>query len=206
MKLICWHGWGYDNTFFAPLLKILYDFDILCINEGYFGSPYLPDVMPEMAVGIGHSQGFSRLIQKFPTLAGYVSLNGFTQFMQSQNFPNGIPKASLGAMIQQYQRHPDIVLQNFYERTGHIHVVGNSQRNDELLRQNLTALRPLSIKLPPAPVLAIAGKDDLIAPLSLQRDCFSKLHIIENANHSLLPTHASECARLIRSFFKNIVP
>ncbi|WP_051908777.1 alpha/beta fold hydrolase [Candidatus Odyssella acanthamoebae] len=204
MKLICWHGWGYDNTFFAPLMKILTDVDIICVNEGYFGAPYIPPVANDVAIGIGHSQGFSRLIQTFPNLQGYVSLNGFTQFMRSQNFPNGTPKAMLGAMIQQYQRHPDVVLQTFYERTGHPHLGAPLHRNDELLRQNLTALRSLSIKLPEAPILAIAGTDDLITPVTLQQDCFSKLHLIENANHSLLPTHATVCATLIRSFIESI--
>lgn len=204
MKLVYWHGWGYDSTFFAPLRKILHDFDAICINEGYFGIKTIPDHIPETAVGIGHSQGFSRLAQKFPHLSGYVSLNGFTQFVQSPAFTNGVPKASLGAMIQQFQRYPEVVLQNFYERTGHFLPLGQSTRNDDLLRQQLVALRSLAITQPSAPTLAISGSNDLITPLALQKSCFPELHVIESANHALIYQYPKDCANLIRKFIQGL--
>lgn len=204
MKLIYWHGWGYDSTFFAPLRKILSSWQTICADEGYFGAPIFPSVSTEIAIGIGHSQGFSRLIQLHPNLTGYVSLNGFTQFMQSQNFVNGIPKPVIGAMIQQFQRKPDDVLGTFYDRAG-LNPSLSSNRNNPLLLQNLAALRSLKIGLPNKPILAIAGEADQIAPIALQQDCFTNLHIVKNANHCLIQTHAQECAHLIAHFIKRII-
>lgn len=204
MQLIYWHGWGYDSTVFAPLLKILAEFDAICISEGYFGETSIPQTIHSEAIGIGHSQGFSRLVQTFPHLKGYVSLNGYTQFLQSHSFANGIPKAVLGAMIQQFQRHPDKVLESFYRNCGYLPDYSALKRNDELLRQNLTALRSLSVPRPRAPVLAIAAAEDQIVPLKLQQDCFTQIQIIDQANHSLIPQHALPCASLIRRFIESL--
>lgn len=209
MKFIYWHGWGYDSTFFSPLTTILSDlseFNAIHVNEGYFGTPHIPlDInSPEQTIGIGHSQGFSRLIKTYPNLKAYISLNGFTQFMQSPDFPAGTPKSVLGAMIQQFQRHPQTVLETFYRKTGYVQKEWQFNRDDELLRQNLTALRSLKAKLPNAPILAIVSEQDLIAPKELQQLCFPDYHLIHGSGHSLVYSHGIECANLIVDFIKNL--
>jgi pimeloyl-[acyl-carrier protein] methyl ester esterase len=204
MTIIYWHGWGYDSTFFAPLRKILSAFKEICVDEGYFGIPHVPKTLPDQSIGIGHSQGFSRLIHRFPNLLGYVSLSGFTQFMQGSTFPHGVPKPVLGAMIQHFQRDPDTVLKKFYHQVGLNPPLNQDFRNDELLRQNLVALRSLKISLPEAPLLAIAGSEDLITPPPLQQNCFPAVHVIEGAHHDLLSTHAEACATLIPQFIRTL--
>ncbi|AQS91443.1 biotin synthase [Gluconobacter albidus] len=108
------HGWGFDASFWAPLLAHLPNVSAQVVDCGYFGAahrPALPD-MPYLA--IGHSAGSLALLgQDLPGCEGLVFFNGFPRFTAAADFPDGTPERVLTRMRARLKRDPVAVLHDF---------------------------------------------------------------------------------------------
>ncbi|WP_052046018.1 alpha/beta fold hydrolase [Candidatus Paracaedibacter symbiosus] len=208
-QLIWSHGWGFDTTFFKPLLQALPDYDHLLIDWGYFGDPSFRTAASYPCVGIGHSLGFAKLLElprlwAPPSFSGLISLGGFTKFCQHADFKVGIPRRVVQRMVDKFATQPRQVLSDFYQSCGYDQ---DWAQPSFLSLQRLTAdlqfLKTVSTRLPKVPHLAIAGETDQICSLAQQQTLFDRVEIVKGA-HNFPATHIDETATLIRHFLKEL--
>lgn len=108
------HGWGFDATFWHPLLAHFPELDARIVDHGYFGRPNNPALPEEPFVAVGHSAGVLWLLgRELPGCRGLVSFNGFARFSQAADFPDGTPQRVLNRMRMRLARDSDGVLNDF---------------------------------------------------------------------------------------------
>lgn len=201
---IVWsHGWGFNADFFTPLCQALPKFHHNILDWGYFGKPHIPTLdLHKPIIGIGHSLGLAKLLDLKLPFTALVSLAGFTHFCQSRAFQAGTPLRVLARMEEKFILNPQQVLADFYVSCGYKAFPFVAQPlNLQLLQQDLSQLRTLSIDLPKIPLLAIAGKSDRVCPLSQQQAQFDPITIIQGAHH-FPQVNPVQTALLIQQFLK----
>lgn len=203
LQLIWSHGWGFNATFFMPLIRALPEHEHFIINWGYFDdSPFTypkPDLSRSL-IGIGHSLGFAKLFDLPFSYERVISLGGFTCFCQSDSFAIGTPVRILQRMFNRFQSHPQQVLQDFYVSCGfnqpYLHP---TSLNLERLSKDLELLMRVDISIPTIAYLALSGGDDQICSLPQQKAMFNPLQIVEGA-HNFPVVNYLETASLINQF------
>lgn len=114
ITLYCHHGWSYDETFWAPLLAHLPNVTPLLVNEGYYGAPAFPPPPSTPYWAVGHSAGVMALLgQEHPSCLGLIAINGFAQFHESDDFPQGVPTRMITRMQRRLATQPSDVLSSF---------------------------------------------------------------------------------------------
>ncbi|HEX4857141.1 MAG TPA: hypothetical protein VFV28_10030 [Limnobacter sp.] len=71
-------------------------------------------------LGLGHSQGFQKLIELSVRWHRLFSLHGFTRFTSGPDFQEGTPPRVMSRMVQKAEQNLPLVLQDFHERCGHV--------------------------------------------------------------------------------------
>ncbi|MFT8808294.1 alpha/beta fold hydrolase [Gluconobacter sp.] len=108
------HGWGFDASFWAPMLAHLPDVTAQVVDCGYFGAEHRPALPDAPYLAVGHSAGSLALLgQDLPGCEGLVFFNGFPRFTATPDFPDGTPERVLMRMRARLKRDPDAVLKDF---------------------------------------------------------------------------------------------
>ncbi|MFT8364912.1 MAG: biotin synthase [Gluconobacter cerinus] len=113
------HGWGFDASFWDPMLQHLPSLKASVVDKGYFGCPYAAPKPEQPYLAIGHSAGTLDLLgQDLPECLGLIMFNGFGRFSESNDFLEGVSLRVLERMKRQLQRSPKTVLNDFRQRCG----------------------------------------------------------------------------------------
>ncbi len=191
------HGWAYSLDFFTPLLFTLADdypdlmpqFRTLGMEQGYFERPAgvyewtgkhwskvteMDIKTCSIAIGIGHSLGFSKLLELRLQTAYWVSLHGFTRFTSHEHGQPGTPKRLIERMLSKLSSHPARVLQDFWARAEDrklpLEPFKASAVNLERLASDLQSMLGMDLtralcEIPENQLLAIwSGEDQIVAP------------------------------------------
>lgn len=169
ITLYCHHGWSYDQTFWAPLLAQLPHVTPLLIDEGYYGAPSFPPPPSTPYWAVGHSAGVMALLgQELPQCLGLIAINGFAQFHESDDFPQGIPSRMIARMQRRLTTQPNDVLHSFRQSCGDHSPLPNAPLQSDRLYAGLERLchdnhRPFLDRWN-GRLYSLAGADDPLSP------------------------------------------
>lgn len=223
--LLMAHGWGYNHRFFDAFIQSLptnirETTLFVCLEAGYFPEQATAGLMvqanqawihhPTEALhslvlahaevpwlGLGHSLGFSKLLDFSVRWHSLFSLHGFTHFTSSEQYTEGTPPRVLARMIQKAEQNIAEVLTNFHTRCGH--AADWATLNEHTLLADLRSMQHLDTTTALQTTLAHgadfhawAGTNDDIVPLPLAQACFNPT--LSKQGHTLY-TLAAEHAR-----------
>ena len=166
-------------------------------------------------VGIGHSFGLNRLLACGSALwDGLLSISGFLCLVAQADNPTGVPARVLQRMQKTFQRTPQAVLADFYQRCGVKDMMMADKMPESLLLQQLVALSSVdgrdvwhAYRKRGCPTVAVHARDDAIVPYAMAHAQFSDLqadyHEWENGGHFLPVTKPKECRRLVADFLRS---
>jgi pimeloyl-[acyl-carrier protein] methyl ester esterase len=199
--LVLVHGWGYDASFWRPLIEALPDAECLAWDLGYYGEPALPPPGRE-AVAVGHSHGVLWLLRQRPfAWHGLVSINGFSRFSAAPDLPQGVPLAQVDRLGATLEADPSACLAGFRQRCGDM-TPPPSTPNVSRLLDSLEHLRQWDER-PALPGLALCGETDKVVPAPLSRALFPEGITRWHAGGHLLPQQDPDwCAGEIRTWLK----
>lgn len=171
------HGWAFDahsmTRFHQSLLSAFPAAHIVAFDIGFTGSQETPDLAADKHwVAIGHSYGFSYLMQQSVDWHAAIALNGFTHFCKREDRPEGVPIQTVEAMLANLPVAPHAVLKRFYRLCKAPWPV-IERPNTATLYEHLMRLRDLNIEPPSCRTLSLITSDDDVVPPALGRACFS---------------------------------
>lgn len=227
--LVFLHGWGYGPFVWEAWTAASADRPVVLLDAGYFGPQQLeiPD-NPDGWVGIGHSQGFARLLEMNLPWRGLVGLCGFLRFCRlpgQPDRPGGTSPELLDAMLARLDQDPADVLRRFTRRCGQQADCPEPPQGEGLqrLREGLLYLRGLDLPTPEraTPTLLVHARDDRIVPLELAQEAQSRLsdtrpdtrpgarpgarlEVFETGGHVLPFTRTADCLRTVREFLHEL--
>ena len=199
--VILLHGWGYDASFWQPLIDALPDMECLAWDLGYFGAPsFLPP--DREAVAVGHSHGAQWLLRQRPfDWRGLVSINGFSRFAAAPDLPDGVPLAQIDRLSASLEEDPLGCLTGFRQRCGDM-TPPPAGPDVARLQESLERLRDWDER-PALPDLVLCGEADKVVPAPLSRALFPKAVTRWHAGGHLLPQQDPDwCAGEIRTWLK----
>lgn len=199
--LVLLHGWGYDASFWQPLIAALPDMDCLAWDLGFFASPsFLPP--DRNAVAVGHSHGAQWLLRQRPfAWRGLVSINGFSRFAAAPDLPQGVPLAQIDRLSASLKEDPLGCLTGFRQRCGDMTPPPDGPDVARLL-ETLERLREWDER-PAIPNFALCGEADKVVPAPLSRALFPAGITRWHAGGHLLPIQDPDwCAGEIRTWLK----
>jgi pimeloyl-[acyl-carrier protein] methyl ester esterase len=214
------HGWGYSPRCWQPLLPLLRDHAVHCVDFGYWQDassipwpPILPAAVTRQPwIGVGHSLGFMWLLQQdLQQLQAAISLYGFSRFAVAPDWPHGVPPRAFAPMRAYLPHDPVGLLKGFYQMAGDQTDFPAGHPNAHALSQGLDLLEQgdgraalAGLAARHVPLQAIAAQHDQIVPPALSRASFEGSEIIwqPHARHCLSasPADWQGYAQLIRRF------
>ncbi|HEB79980.1 MAG TPA: alpha/beta fold hydrolase [Rhodospirillales bacterium] len=189
--LVLVHGWGFDESFWAPLMAALPEARCKTVA---LGSRQVVVSGPGPVIAVGHSLGFLWLLHEQPfAWSALVAINGFTRFI------DGVAPRTLQRMIIGLERAPEKTVADFMALCG---AEAPERLDVERLRQGLQWLMDWdareALEAETAPVAALAGRSDPIVPAAASEAAFkSRLHW-RDGGHLLPLTDPDWCAERIR--------
>lgn len=227
--LLLAHGWGYNHRVFDPLVKALPNAMrettlLACLEAGYFDDQAPSGLMVYTEgewihhpletlhslvlahanlpwLGLGHSLGFSKLLDFSVRWRGLISAHGFTRFVSNDAQPEGTAPRVLDRMCRKAEQNLPEVLNEFHERCGFN--AAFAALNEQALLVDLHGMQTLDCATAlraalsnGAELFAWAGLQDKIVPLPLTQACFNEP--LNNQGNQLI-TLAAEHAELART-------
>ena len=204
MKFVLVHGWGFHSGVWDHLIPHLEGHELFLIDLGFMrGGPRAAHEMPAGSLCIGHSFGVMWLLKHGPRpMRGLVSIAGFDCLHKY------VSKNVLEAMREGMRRDPQAQLQQFWEIAGFAGHEPTGDLDGGGLRGGLDWISTWDageeLKNLGAPVLALAGKDDRIAPEDASEAIWggaaAELHWLDAGGHLLPLTEPEWCAAHINRF------
>jgi pimeloyl-[acyl-carrier protein] methyl ester esterase len=193
------HGWAGAPDIWKGVVNLLQDtgipaYDIHHWDQGYFGPPHDPALATDgPIIGIGHSLGVALLLGR-GGLAGLLSINGFSRFTATVDFPAGTPPRLLAQMRRRFAADPVAVLADFTARAGL--PLPQGEADIERLAHGLERLADIDNRNAPSPqpFKALAGLEDPIVPPAHSEACFPGRVEWLPGGHALPLTAAATCA------------
>jgi hypothetical protein len=218
--LLLAHGWGYNHRFFDPLVKTLpastLETTLLaCLEAGYFDDQAHSGLMiytegewihhpletlhslvlahAEVPwLGLGHSLGFSKLLDFSVRWCNLISVHGFTRFVANALHPEGTAPRVLDRMCRKAEQQMPEVLAEFHQRCGHATTF--ARLNEQNLLADLRSMQTLdsataldTARANGTGLMAWAGLEDKIVSLPLAQACFHNTKLITlTAEHAEL--------------------
>ena len=213
------HGWGHDCSYWKNIAPLFNNFRCVFYDAGYFEnklhetSGYTTDIL---WVGIGHSIGFAKLLEKHHKhkikLSALVGIQSFVNFLGNDRRLNKNRSMILNGMISAFKESPIQVLKEFRKNSG-FPDVDFGQINFDLLLQDLEHLKTSFAISDDLNTLIIASKDDPIVDNTLINDNFSnneqaKNHILKFINcntHTLGYDNPKIVYDCIMNFVKDVI-
>lgn len=193
------HGWGFDASFWTPMLAHLPDVSAQVVDCGYFGSEHRPALPDAPYLAIGHSAGSLALLeQDLPGCEELVFFNGFPRFTAAPDFPDGTPERVLTRMRARLKRDSAAVLHDFRALCGTDAPLSGTPDVDALDR-GLEALQTLDCRPQAANwndrLHWMTGADD---PFGATKAGFAPPGERVEGGHLLPLTHPGLCADFVR--------
>ena len=199
------HGWGYNHTFFSPLISQCPQHErestlFVCLEAGYFPEQAQAGLMVHQDndwqwhpletlhslvlahagvpwVGLGHSLGFSKLLEFAVRWHTMISVHGFTHFVKTNPHTEGVAPKVLQRMVHKARTNMPEVLNDFHQQSGH--ALNWRTLNEPALLSDLQGM----VELNTGPALeaclalgsglvAITSPLDKIVPDGLSHACF----------------------------------
>lgn len=212
--LVLLHGWGYGPWVWSDWVAAFPERPVAVLDAGYFGPesldiPYNPDGW----AGIGHSQGFARLLGLNISWRGLVGFGAFLRFCRLPGQDSGTPPELLDAMLARLDTDPADVLRRFTRRCGQ-EARCHAPLDDAGLKRlhaDLRYLQALDLVAPrvAAPTLLAHAADDRIVPLDLAREAKDRLpgawlEVFDKGGHVLPFSRTADCIQLVREFLHGL--
>ena len=187
------HGFGFDAHFWERIAPFFSREKCSFIDLGYFNNRTENQYLDNQAiVGIGHSIGFSKLLSMYSHFDCLIGLNGFINFLGSDQAIAKKRQSELKALRSSFLKEADTTLRNFYVRCAVPELIecNNFSHLDlDLIVSDLQWLQK-EYKLPDVPTLILSSDDDIVVPRSITSDNFREHHGVKldgimNAGHAL---------------------
>ncbi|GAB4462360.1 MAG: hypothetical protein OHK0037_13110 [Elainellaceae cyanobacterium] len=221
IEAIAYHGWGFDADIWQPWAAALQaaGVEVHLFNRGYFGLPNQPSFSqnPTRKVILAHSYGLHLCpVEQIHAADLLLIFSGFSSFHPLAGRSRDRSKSILQIMIQQFEKTPDLVIQNFYKKCFSPADIDEAwiedsprfqtrktQINPTLLLQDLRhleqSIQNLENVSQTAQAIAFHGQSDRIVPFPDTPDQATHLLAraefisIPNAGHLLHLTHFDRC-------------
>jgi pimeloyl-[acyl-carrier protein] methyl ester esterase len=213
MNSLCFvfcHGFGFDATYWQAMRQHCQPHPVWCMDLGYGGATQhvMKDNLREGAcvIGIGHSLGFSKLLQSGLPFDYLIGLNAFRNFLGFDAKLASKRARELAQLSTRLTRSAQHGLALFYQRTGVPAPVNHWQTvNQAQLLADLSALAYPVSDLPDIKQLILASVDDPVVPPELVWDNFAAcphvtVEILPNGQHALGYRESSLVMQRIMSF------
>jgi len=211
MRFVFVHGWGFDAGFWAPLCDALGEPRCFTADLGFLGPRDINIPTSEPYIAVGHSFGVQWLLENcadHPWRA-LISINGFSRFTKSDDFPYGTDPRILRRMIAGFAKRPETVCHDFLKLCG-VETLVVGELNTARMLDGLHALRDWDQREAfdrcAVPVLALTGGADPLASPDLNAAVFSPHTVLvkPDGNHILPLSAPSWCAERITEFLELI--
>lgn len=208
IRFVFCHGFGFDTHFWERIAPYFSQEKCSFVDLGYFNNRTENQYLDTQAIiGIGHSMGLSKLLSMYSNFDCLIGLNGFINFLGSNQAIHQKRQKELKALRSSFLKDADITLRNFYLRCGTSELIecNNFSKLDiDIILSDLQWLKK-EYKLPDVPTLILNSDDDIVVPLSITLDNFSKqpwvkLDSIVDAGHALGFRKPKEVYEKIMSF------
>lgn len=202
------HGFGFDTHFWERIARFFTQQNCSFIDLGYFNNRIENQYLDNQAIiGIGHSMGFSKLLSMYSNFDCLIGLNGFINFLGSDQAIYQRRQKELKALRSSFLKDPATTLKNFYLRCAAAKLIEYNDFSNIKIDLMLSDLQWLQKKhkLPDVPTLILSSDDDTIVPFSIIADNFRgqpwvKLDSIVDAGHALGFRKPKEVYEKIMSF------
>lgn len=237
--LLMAHGWGYNHRFFNAFLNTLptpvrETTLFVCLEAGYFPEQSKAGLMiqteglwlhhPAEALhslvlahaevpwlGLGHSLGFSKLLDFSVRWHSLFSLHGFTRFVSNANQTDGTPPRVLARMVHKAEQNMAEVLADFHLRCGHS--APWATLNEHTLLADLRSMQTMNAGEALQNALAHgadfhgwASEEDQIVPLPLAQACFNTALGKQSRTLHLLPSNHAGFASAPARYTDTLLP
>ena len=211
MRLILVHGWAFDAGFWNGMVPLLSDYDMTCVDAGYFGFPVVWPQPTEDDILVGHSLGFVRGMTEGSHWKAWIAINSFTRFIGSPDAGQAgcVAPAALRRLRRDVGVDATQALQGFYQNIG-ASCVPQHQPDTEYLCAGLDMLRDRNLDSNQnllRPGLVIAARHDPLVPVEASLALATPARGIvwhEEGGHCLPQTHAAFCADAICAFVRGL--
>jgi pimeloyl-[acyl-carrier protein] methyl ester esterase len=209
------HGWGYGPETWEQWAAAFPGRPVALLDMGYFGPQRLElPHSPGGWLGVGHSQGFVRLLGLPVPWRGLVGFGGFLRFCTRPGKPGGTPPETIDAMTARLDTAAGDVLNRFLRRCDHKGACPPPPEGEGLqrLREGLLYLRGLDLTPGPVglpPILLLhAANDRIVSPL-LAREAQDRLpgaglQLLDDGGHALPFTRVDQCLPPVREFLHDL--
>lgn len=197
-RILFAHGWSFDASLWAGVIRALPGHCCHALDFGYYGPARLEWPEPPELV-VGHSFGCLWAMQH-ASLVGVplLAVNGFTRFSAAPDFPQGIPVRVLERMLRRLGESPDEVLSAFRERVQgpppppHSQPIPLARDLERLLRDDARN------SIGRQPTAALSADDDPLLSVPMSEAMFpSGLRRLPHGDHLLPLTEPEQVARFI---------
>ncbi len=210
MKLLFLHGWGFDASFWNPVIARLPGHACVADDRGYFGAPATPAVRGPALV-VAHSFGAMRaLAGAAQECLGLVAINGFARFTDPGD-GSGIAPRVLDRMMARFASDPGAVLADFRQRCGSVNPP--LPLAPDALREDLDVLRRGDFRANAAsarfPILSLQGQSDPLLAGPMREQAFAGARFLERdmlpgGGHLLALSDPDWCAGHIAAFAEKL--
>lgn len=205
------HGWGFDPSFWSPLLPSFSDYPCKLWNLGYDGELLLPlpDSSADRWIAVGHSLGFRKLMESKFHWGGAVAVQGFYDFLGSEPRMRKIRQRFLDRMRQNWKENPGQTVQHFYETCA----LSQSSflKNPPVLKRIESDLNSLAVpgnfSWPlTIPHRVLGSRNDLVVSAALMESEWAsgKIEWSETAGHTLGFFESDFVAESIHSLIREV--
>lgn len=181
-KYILCHGFGFSEQYWKNLIPLL-DGEVIFFREG------LQFKDNEDYIGIGHSNGFTKLNNSGINFKYLIGLQGFLNFCGGNPKMQLVRKSNLDKMIKNFKINTTEALKEFYKICG-CHELEIPETVDQEYLINELELMKKSYLHCGVKTTIIGSSEDRIVPISLIEDNFIniegvKIMCIDGIGHSL---------------------
>lgn len=205
-KLVFFHGWGFDQSFWQPLTALLSHYDCTLWDAGFFGHA-VPVHLTENTILVGHSYGFMCGLSMQHHWRAAIGINAFLRFGITPEKNGCVSLSTMRAMQRELLKNPVTILHDFHARLGSTTPHGHI--NTARLHEALEYLREADVseRIDDQPFCVLSGADDALVPPAMRDEMSAHAtahHIKENAGHLLPLTHTRWCAEKIHTFVNGL--
>ena len=216
---VFYHGFGADASYWNNLAPILTEnFPCVFYDAGYYKNPQNPEnILTEHHntswIGVGHSMGFMKLLEKHRLgeikLSGIVGLQSFENFLGNKFLLRSVRMNVLHVMINSFKSNPVETLKGFIatcdpNASSMRNICDASEIDANLLLHDLNLLKN-KVSIPDdMPHLIVVSDKDPIVDKVLIKDNFSdakyNVKFWECSGHTLGYNSAEDVRKILMDF------
>lgn len=221
IKIIFCHGFGFNIYFWNNLLDYFQDYNISCLNLGYFNDEHNDAILFELErikadiiktpykkiIGVGHSLGMIKLVQSGINFDALIGLNSFISFLGYSSILRSKRIKELDFFRQNLFKSPKSCLAHFYNRCGitDYRLYDLNLLNINKLNFDIDELSKEYSFKENIPTLVLGAKDDIVVPENVLHENFDslpnvKLEILKSGKHGLGYLEYESVANRIKCF------